>query len=120
MEREGGLNQCRSSPPFLFLAKPKFARRRVAKRSHLAPPNPRTLVFAKLTTLGLRSIGLRLRVRVDLRNLFYPPAPLWMLQIRNFLDSPMKVVGNKGYLPIQLVQGVAYDPPAASSATSNS
>ena len=63
---------------------------------------------------------LRLQAFVDVRDFFYPPAPFGVLEIRNLLDSPMKVVGKEGYLPIKLIQGVAYDPPAASRATSNS
>jgi hypothetical protein len=48
---------------------------------------------------------------IDIRNLFHPELPLRMFQLQNFLERPVKVVGNVGYLLVELIEGVAnYSP----------
>lgn len=43
--------------------------------------------------------------------LFYPFSPLIMLQLEYFGERPVEVIGNVGYLLIELIEGVAYYPP---------
>jgi hypothetical protein len=44
---------------------------------------------------------------VDGCYLFYPPAPEAMIQIQNGFRLPVEVVGNVGYLLVELFQRVA-------------
>jgi hypothetical protein len=44
---------------------------------------------------------------VDRRNLRDPPPPLFMLQFHHLIVGPVEVIGDKGYLLIQPVEGVA-------------
>ena len=43
---------------------------------------------------------------------------LGMLQVHDLLEGPVEVVGDKGYLLAELVEGVAYDPPASAGSRS--
>ncbi len=43
-----------------------------------------------------------------------------MLHIQDRLGLPVEVIGDKGYLLVQRLEGVAYNPPMPSSSTSNS
>jgi hypothetical protein len=36
-----------------------------------------------------------------------------MLQLENLFERPVKMVGDVGYLLMELIEGVAYDPPVA-------
>jgi len=52
-------------------------------------------------------------------DLFYPPAPETMIQIKNGFRLPVEVVGDVGYLLVELFQRVAYDsPPRVDKSTS--
>lgn len=42
-----------------------------------------------------------------------------MFEIDNLLLRPMKVISDKGYLLIERLEGVAYNPPSAFSSTLN-
>jgi hypothetical protein len=57
---------------------------------------------------------------IDGCNLFHPPAPEAMIQIKNGFRLPVEVVGDVGYLLVELFQRVAYDsPPKVDKSTSN-
>lgn len=55
---------------------------------------------------------------VNVCNLFHPALPLTMFHVHHQVARPMEVICDIGYLLMQAVQGVAYDPPR--SARSNS
>ena len=42
-----------------------------------------------------------------------------MLQVENRLGRPMKMEGDEGYLLVQRLEGVAYNPPVPFISTSN-
>jgi hypothetical protein len=44
---------------------------------------------------------------VDRRNLGNPTSPLDVLHVHELRAAPVKVIGNEGYLPVQLIEGVA-------------
>ena len=44
---------------------------------------------------------------IDLRDFLDPALPFGMLKAEHFLRGPVKVVGNVGYLLIQMIEGVA-------------
>ena len=50
---------------------------------------------------------------VNLRDFGHPAAAIRVFQLHHLLRSPVKVIRNEGYLPVELVQGVAKDPPEA-------
>ena len=56
---------------------------------------------------------------IDAGNLFYPLPTVTMFHVRNLVMVPMKVICNKGYLLIQLIEGVAYNPPMTGRSISN-
>jgi hypothetical protein len=41
------------------------------------------------------------------RDLLHPAAPVGMLQVQNSLKRPVKVIGDKSYLLVQRLEGVA-------------
>lgn len=55
---------------------------------------------------------------VDIRDLFHPALAFAMFQIHDHVTLPVEIIRDVGYLLMQAVQGVAYDPPR--SARSNS
>lgn len=55
---------------------------------------------------------------VDPGDLIYPLLPVAMFQIKNVLKRPVEVIGQVGYLLVQAVKGVAYDPPSSARFTS--
>ena len=58
---------------------------------------------------------------VDAADLLDPAAPIVVLQLQNLRERPMEVVGDEGYLLLELLEGVAYDPPSSlRTSTSNS
>jgi len=57
---------------------------------------------------------------VDLGNFLNPAHPLSMLQVHDFPVRPVEMIGNKGYLLVQTVEGVASYSPTDTSSTSNS
>ena len=56
---------------------------------------------------------------VDIRDLVHPALPLAMFEIENGLRRPVEVVGDKGYLLVKFLEGVAYDSPKLLRGTSN-
>ena len=54
---------------------------------------------------------------VDFRYFIHPSQSVAMLEIHDVFVLPMKVVGDKGYLLVQHLEGVAYNPPAAFNST---
>lgn len=44
---------------------------------------------------------------IDLRNFLDPALPLTMFQVEHFAGRPVKMIGNVGYLLIDLIEGVA-------------
>jgi hypothetical protein len=57
---------------------------------------------------------------VDAGNLLHPAPSLPVLEIQDVVQRPMKVIGDVGYLLVQVVEGVAYDsPPRLARSTSN-
>jgi hypothetical protein len=55
---------------------------------------------------------------VDLGDLFRPSLPLTVLKVHDILSRPVKVIGDIGYLLVQAIEGVAYDPPRSVRSTS--
>lgn len=52
-------------------------------------------------------------------NFLNPAATSAMFHLQHLLLGPVKMVGNVGYLLVQLIEGVAYDPPRLARSTSN-
>ena len=50
---------------------------------------------------------------IDGRNLLDPAPPVRVLEREHRIRRPVKVVRDEGYLPVDLVQGIADYPPAA-------
>ena len=50
-------------------------------------------------------------LRIDLGNLSHPDLSLLVLHAEHFIERPMEVVTDVGYLLVEPVQGVAYDSP---------
>ena len=48
---------------------------------------------------------------VDPCYLFHPALPLAVLEAEDILAWPVEVIGDIGYLLVQAIEGVAYDPP---------
>lgn len=48
---------------------------------------------------------------VDRADFPHPPTTVAVLHIHNLGLGPVHVIGNKGYLLVQLIEGVAYNPP---------
>jgi hypothetical protein len=44
---------------------------------------------------------------IDLRDFLDPALPFGMFKVKHLLRGPVKVVGNVGYLLIQMIEGVA-------------
>ena len=57
---------------------------------------------------------------IDRADLLHPTPTIGVLQLQDFLQGPVEVVGNEGYLLLELFQGVAYDSPDAATSTSTS
>ena len=58
---------------------------------------------------------------IELGNLAHPLLTLPVLQVQNAVQRPVEVIGDIGYLLVQAVEGVAYNPPASfARSTSNS
>ena len=56
---------------------------------------------------------------VDARYFLYPFSPLTVFQPQYFVQLPVKMVGNVGYLLVQLVERIAgYSPPKVDKSTS--
>ena len=56
---------------------------------------------------------------VDGRDLCHPAPPIRVLQRHDLGVRPVKVIGDEGYLLVELLEGVAYDPPSAVASSSN-
>ena len=56
---------------------------------------------------------------VDGRNFVDEALPVAVRQVQNGFERPVEVVGDEGYLLVQAVEGVAYDPPAGVVSSSN-
>jgi hypothetical protein len=48
---------------------------------------------------------------MDGRDLINPAPTVGVLQVEDRLGRPVKVIGDEGYLLVQRLEGVAYDPP---------
>lgn len=48
---------------------------------------------------------------VDASDLTQPDVPLVVLHVEHVFQRPVEVIGDVGYLPVQLLQGVARYPP---------
>ena len=59
-----------------------------------------------------------IKLFVHSRNLFHPFPSVTMLQAHDVVVTPVKVIGDKGYLLIHLFEGVAYNPPIEGRSTS--
>src|SRR4030095_15437449 len=72
--------------------------------------------------VGIFSVTILLAIHalVDGRDLLHPTAPLGVLQIQNRLRRPVEVIGDKGYLLVERLEGVAYNPPTPFNSTANS
>ena len=57
---------------------------------------------------------------VNLGNLLRPPPPVMVLHLQDVPERPVEIVGDVSYLLVQLLEGVAYDPPGLPKSTSNS
>src|SRR4030095_2693069 len=57
---------------------------------------------------------------VDRRDLLDPASSIVMLQPQHLVVRPVKVIGDKGYLLVELAEGVADDPPRPSVSARNS
>ena len=55
---------------------------------------------------------------VDSRNLLNETPPVFVFQVQDIRQRPVKMIGDKGYLLEQAFEGVAYDPPGAPPAAS--
>ena len=55
---------------------------------------------------------------VDARNLLDPPVAFEVGHVLDLFLRPVEVVGDVGYLLVELSEGVAYDPPGRSGSTS--
>lgn len=56
---------------------------------------------------------------VDSGKLFHPLPPLGVLKREQLVVRPVEVIGETGYLLVELREGVAYDSPDRSGSTSN-
>jgi len=70
-------------------------------------PSSPTGLLAQLTQLG-----------VDLGDLLHPLAALSVFQFEDLLERPVEVIGDVGYLLVQLLEGVAAYSPRQLSSTS--
>ena len=81
-----------------------------------------TLAGLMLCLCGLgvstRLFFVSIQPAVNIRHLIHPLAPFVMFQIQNIRALPMEVIGDVGYLLVQAVVGVAYDPPISTRSTS--
>jgi len=77
---------------------------------------------AKRVPIDRRLLLLLLAVEslVDLADLLDPEASVGVLQGQDLLQRPVEMVGEVGYLLVELIERVAYDPPVAPGSTSNS
>ena len=57
---------------------------------------------------------------IDCADLFDEAASVTVLEFHDFLQRPVKVVGQEGYLLVELFEGVAYDSPGAPPSVSSS
>ena len=57
---------------------------------------------------------------INCTDLFDKAASVTVLEFHDFLQRPVKVVGQEGYLLVELFEGVAYDSPDAATSTSTS
>jgi hypothetical protein len=56
---------------------------------------------------------------VDLADLLHPPSPVGVLQVQDLVEWPVEMIGQVGYLLVELVERVAYDPPGPFGSTAN-
>ncbi len=75
-------------------------------------PAPSDRSFAFVSTRGLA------QPPVDASDLIHPLLPVAVFQVQDVLKGPMEVICQVGYLLVQAVKGVAYDPPSSASSTS--
>ena len=76
-----------------------------------SPERLRRTVAASRGTAGTRtSTGLRIMLihfAIDVGDLGHPAAAIGVLECHDLVVRPMKVKRDEGYLPVQLVEGVA-------------
>lgn len=88
-----------------------------------APAHPPTPPYVDGDLLHARELMLASLVQaaVDLGNLLHPSPPLWMFQLQDIIQRPVKVIRNVGYLLMQAFERVAYNtPPRRARSTSSS
>jgi hypothetical protein len=54
---------------------------------------------------------------IDGRDFFNPASAVGMFQVENCFGRPVKVIGDEGYLLVQRLEGVAYNPPTPFNST---
>jgi hypothetical protein len=74
----------------------------------------------RAAAISVRTGFMLIHFPVDRRHLFNPTAPIGMLETHDVIVLPVKVVSEKGYLPVKLLQGVAHYPPRAATSVRNS
>lgn len=67
----------------------------------------------------MRARSLGIDAPVDVRDLRNPAPAVGVLERHDLRVGPVKVIGDKGYLLLELGEGVAYDPPAPTGSASN-
>ena len=78
------------------------------KKTHADVVSPEAIASRLTAWLPMRISTLRfIDLSVDRRNLGDPTSPLAMLHIHDFRAAPVKVIGDEGYLLVQLIEGVA-------------
>jgi hypothetical protein len=58
------------------------------------------------------------QLTVYFRNLPRPQATVTVLHLQDVLERPVEIVGDVSYLLVQLLEGVAYNPPGLPKSTS--
>jgi len=56
---------------------------------------------------------------VNVRDLLRPQAAVTVLHTQDLVEGPMEVVGDVSYLLVELLEGVAYNPPGWPNSTMN-
>ena len=99
---------------------PPFRDRRATIPTHL-PPVASTRSGGRPSRRGYKRLGLAAAadLDVDLADLLHPAAAIRVLQAQDVLEGPVEMVGDIGYLLVEALQGVAYDPPVPAISTSN-
>ena len=70
-------------------------------------------------TLFIRRRLFSVDALIDRGDFLDPSPPIGVLEIQDRLGRPVKVISHEGYLLVQRLEGVAYNPPAALNSISN-